>query len=94
MAMDIYCWLTYRMSYLYKTTTISWRALQAQFGAGYATDYQGTRNFKRYFVKELCKALYFYEAPYVAERKKGLLLKLSPAHISRSLSCPFNARSA
>lgn len=33
MALDIYPWLTYRMSYLKKPTVIPWRALQLQFGA-------------------------------------------------------------
>jgi hypothetical protein len=35
LALDIYCWLTYRMSYLRKPTEIPWAALQMQFGADY-----------------------------------------------------------
>ena len=35
MALDIYCWLTYRLSYLRKPTEIPWSALQMQFGAEY-----------------------------------------------------------
>lgn len=35
MAIDIYVWLTYRMSYLRRTTTIPWQALEWQFGADY-----------------------------------------------------------
>jgi len=41
LAIDIYCWLTYRMSYLKRVTVIPWEALQAQFGA----DYSRTRDF-------------------------------------------------
>ena len=39
LALDIYCWLTYRLSYLRKPTEIPWPALQMQFGADY-TRYQ------------------------------------------------------
>lgn len=35
LALDIYCWLTYRLSYLKKQTEIPWEALRMQFGAGY-----------------------------------------------------------
>jgi len=33
LALDIYCWLTYRLSYLRKPAEIPWPALQMQFGA-------------------------------------------------------------
>lgn len=36
LALDIYCWLTYRASYLRRPTEIPWTALALQFGAGYA----------------------------------------------------------
>jgi len=55
MALDIYCWLTYRMSYLKKNIEIPWPALQTQFGSNYAQNTQGTRNFKRHFLQELTK---------------------------------------
>src|SRR5690606_18902779 len=35
MALDIYSWRTYRMSYLKKSTLIPWPSLQLQFGADY-----------------------------------------------------------
>ena len=35
MAIDIYCWLTYRMSYLKKPVEIPWEVLKSQFGAEY-----------------------------------------------------------
>lgn len=41
MALDIYCWLTYRLSYLRQPTEIPWPALQMQFGADYAMQGQG-----------------------------------------------------
>ncbi len=33
MALDVYLWLTYRMSYVNKRTRIPWCALQIQFGS-------------------------------------------------------------
>ena len=42
-AIDLYVWLTYRMSYLKKPTRIPWEGLQAQFGA----DYFRPRDFRR-----------------------------------------------
>ena len=35
MALDIYSWLTYRMSYMRKPVELPWTALQMQFGADY-----------------------------------------------------------
>ena len=50
LALDIYFWLTYRMSYLQKDTLIPWEFLQMQFGAYYATDGRGPRDFKKKFL--------------------------------------------
>lgn len=68
-AFDIYVWLTYRMSYLQKETTIPWELLQEQFGA----DYTETRNFKQHMVKTLKKVLSLYPAK-VRPKESGLLL--------------------
>jgi hypothetical protein len=38
MKLDIYCWLTHRMSYLKRPTKIHWELLKAQFGAGYGKE--------------------------------------------------------
>lgn len=40
LALDIYCWLTYRLSYLRKPAEIPWPALQMQFGARTKCPYQ------------------------------------------------------
>ena len=49
MALDAYCWLTYRMSYLSKPTVIPWAALQMQFGA----EFGRIQDFKKGFLKHL-----------------------------------------
>ncbi len=79
LALDIYCWLTYRMSYLNHQICIPWGALQVQFGA----DYKQTRQFKAAFLKQLRSVLVVYPQCKVSEEEKWLVLKPSPAHIPR-----------
>ena len=83
LALDIYCWLTYRMSYLSTKTEIPWTALQAQFGSNYSVSEQGTRDFKRAFLRELKKVYLFYSSSLnkVEQGSYGLILKPSIPHI-------------
>lgn len=83
MALDIYFWLTYRLSYLSRDTVIPWPLLQGQFGADYAHDPQGQRNFKKFFIKRLASVKAIYEAAKVAPMERGLLLKPSPPHVPK-----------
>ena len=78
MALDMYSWLTYRMSYLNKQTEIPWGALAAQFGS----DYARLRDFKSAFLREMRKVLAVYPAARVTEGDNGLLLKPSRPHIA------------
>ena len=86
LALDIYCWLTYRMSYLKKNTEIPWAALQMQFGAGYTIDSQGTRDFKKKFLKQLRVVGVVYPEAKVSEGSYGLQLKPSKPHVARLLA--------
>jgi len=81
MALDIYGWLTYRMSYLKKDTEIPWEALQTQFGAGCPETPQGQWNFKYNFLKHLRSVLVVYPEATVADSSYGLLLRPSKPHI-------------
>ena len=83
LAIDIYCWSTYRVSYLEFPTTIPWFMLHNQFGSNYANNAQGMRNFKKEFLKELAKVNVFYTALNFEETNKGLLLRPSKPHIRR-----------
>jgi hypothetical protein len=83
MELDIYFWLTYRMSYLRMDTVIPWPVLQLQFGADYAQGSQGLRNFKKNFCERLKKVLSVYTAAKVSNVEKGLLLKPSPPHVPK-----------
>jgi hypothetical protein len=78
MAMDIYCWLTYRLSYLCKPTEILWPALQMQFGADYARE----RDFKAAFLHHLRSILTVYPGAKVDDGERGLLLKPSKSHVT------------
>lgn len=86
MALDIYCWLTYRMSYLKKATAIPWEVLQVQFGANYATDAQGLRNFKKAFLRELRKVSLFYQSIKLDYQENGLQLNPSSTHIKKLIN--------
>jgi len=82
LALDIYCWLTYRMSYLRSSTTIPWEALRLQFGSDYADTKQGRYEFKRKFITQLKKVLIIYNCAKVEACVRGLTLKPSKTHIA------------
>ena len=83
MALDIYFWLTYRLSYLRKDTVVPWPLLQAQFGADYAQDGHGQRNFKVKFIQRLKNVHEIYEKARVFGMDKGLVLRPSPPHVPK-----------
>lgn len=77
LALDIYVWLTYRMSYLHKQTVIPWAALELQFGS----DYKLTRQFKAAFIKHLRAVMTVYPDAKVSPEDVGLQLRPSRPHI-------------
>lgn len=82
LAIDIYVWLTYRMSYLREEMRITWPGLQAQFGADYATDAHGQRNFRLKFREQLKKVMLVYRpAPKIETTSEWLLIRPSRTHI-------------
>lgn len=83
MALDIYFWLTYRLSYLKRDAVIPWALLQMQFGADYAQDAEGLRNFKKNFLIRLKNVLAVYDKAKTDNTEKGLLLKPSPPHVAK-----------
>jgi hypothetical protein len=78
MAIDIYCWLTYRMSYLKANTCIPWGALEVQFGS----EYKRTRSFKENFIKNLRSVQIIYPNIKLEDSERGLVLKPSLTHVS------------
>ena len=77
LAIDIYIWLTYRMSYLRRPCTIPWNALENQFGATYAR----CRDFRRSFCTHLHEVVAVYTAVRLRQTDTGLLLYPSPPHV-------------
>ena len=83
LALDMYCWLTFRMSYLEKPTEISWAALQGQFGAGYPRTAQGMRDFRKHFLPALQKVLMVYPEAKAAPTLAGIRLAPGRPHVPR-----------
>ena len=79
-ALDVYVWLTYRMSYLRRPTEIPWSALASQFGAEYAR----VRDFKSAFLRHARSVVTIYPAARMTPQARGLLLEPSPPHVSKS----------
>jgi len=82
LALDMYTWLTYRMSYLKNATRLPWPLLQAQFGSDYADNAQGRRDFRRKFLWQLKMVQAVYPVD-VEPSTEALLLKPNPPHVRR-----------
>lgn len=77
MALDIYTWLTYRMSYLKRPTVIPWDAVATMFGS----NYKQLKHFKQAFTEELRRVMVVYPQVRVDVTDNGLMVKPSPTHI-------------
>lgn len=77
MAIDVYVWLAYRLHQLERPTPVSWAALYAQFGAGYAQ----LRQFRAKFKEPLALALAAYPEAQVAADESGVTLYPSPSPV-------------
>lgn len=81
LALDIYCWLTHRMSYLERPSKpIPWGALQLQFGSSYGR----TRAFRERFLRMLRQVLVVYPSARLRVSEAGVRLIPSPTHIASS----------
>ena len=77
LAIDLYVWLTYRMSYLRKPTLIPWESLAAQFGAGYSRP----RDFRTSLSARLPHIVEVYPTVRLRRTSTGLWLLPSPPHV-------------
>lgn len=73
MALDIYCWAAYRLHALHSPTSVSWRALHAQFGGGI----RRLDHFRETFQEQLHLATAVYPGARIEVRPAGLLLSPS-----------------
>jgi hypothetical protein len=90
LAIDLYVWLTYRMSYLKEPTTVPWELLALQTGA----HYREVRQFRRRALEALPKVAAVYPAAQVKPatdevgRPLGLELSPSPTHVRHRPKAP------
>jgi hypothetical protein len=85
LAIDLYLWLTYRMSYMQRPTTIPWGALQIQFGANYPLTAVGRGAFKHNFLRTLKSVEIAYPALIgnVNDAGKHILIRPVESHIPK-----------
>lgn len=84
LAMDVYTWLTYRMSYTNKRSRpIRWESLMMQFGSNFNTQDMGqaVRDFKKAFLTALKLVLFVYPAANLEINENGLVLLPSQPHV-------------
>jgi hypothetical protein len=81
LALDIYTWLTYRLSYLTTRTMIPWESLHAQFGKSYTR----LRDFRANFEPALRDVLKLYTKANVKVTSTHLILMRSAPHVSPAL---------
>jgi hypothetical protein len=81
LALDIYCWLTFRSSYLRRPVEIPWPALALQFGA----DYSEVRKFRYFFLRQARAVLRLYPEARLSEGANGLILRPAAPHVPRRL---------
>jgi len=77
MRLDIYTWLTYRMSYLKKQVSIPWAILEMQFGA----QFNRTIDFKIKFKEHLKAVLVVYPEAKVDVTSNHFILNPSRPHV-------------
>lgn len=83
MALDVYCWATYRVSYLKVSTLVPWSSLMSQIGANYSTTAQGRRDFIKRFSDALRKVKAAWPQLKATPTEKGLLLRPCAPHVGR-----------
>jgi hypothetical protein len=88
MALDIYCWLAYRLHVLPTPMPVSWRALHSQFGAGIAR----LDHFRETFNEQLSLAAAVYPTAKIEARPIGLMLSPSPPPVTARKSMLSLAR--
>lgn len=79
--LDVYCWLTYRMSYLRRRTEVPWSSLRLQFGSNNADTPKGRAQVLKDFLAALREVLLVYREANVETSKGGVVLLPSRTHV-------------
>ena len=88
LALDVYCWLAYRLHSLSAPITVSWRALHGQFGQSVAR----LDHFKDHFRTVLTLATSVYPDADVEETSTGTGLILKPSKPPVAIRSGTNGR--
>jgi hypothetical protein len=88
MALDIYCWLAYRLHVLSGNREITWKALHAQFGGGVSR----LDHFRTIFIENLNLALAVYPDAKVEVESRGLTLQPSRPPVSSRIKAAAISR--
>lgn len=78
LALDVYCWLAYRLHVLTAATPVTWKALHAQFGQSFAR----RDHFRQQFKHTLELALSVYPAAKVEINERGVTMHPSPPPVA------------
>jgi len=78
-ALDVYCFLAFRLHHLTAPTPISWAALRPQFGSEIKTRH----HFKTQFLEDLALAIAVYPEANVDVNDKGIVLHPSPPPVAQ-----------
>lgn len=82
LAIDIYVFLCWRLSYLKTKILLSWKELKNRLGSGYPDTAQGMAHFKEKVKKQLKEVLILQDNFKVEIAKEGLFI--SPSHLQIS----------
>lgn len=85
LALDLYAFTTYRVSYLNRRVEIPWEALMMQLGADYQDNAQGKADFKRKLLAAMRKVATVYPELRAEQGDRGLVLLPSPTHVAKKL---------
>jgi len=81
MALDLYCWMTYRYFSLKDTTTVPWSALHEQFGSETKT----LKKFRENFLPALKKVMTVYPAAKATPQAAGLFMEPSKTSVPKRI---------
>ena len=79
LGLDLYTWLTYRVSYARDPFAVTWAGLHAQFGS----DYADVKDFKRKVKRELGKIRLLWPELRFETPRGRLVVYPSPPHVAR-----------
>jgi len=85
LALDLYLWLTHRVSYLERSQRISWMSLSDQVGA----NYKNVRELTRYAKAEICKIQALWPYLKIEYQRGGFVIHPTQPHVPQKTIVTF-----